>query len=66
MRATLENVAELGTRAALTGPVARGDVATVRGHLAAIPTSERDAYLAMARRTAVLADRIDELAAVLA
>lgn len=63
--ATLENVGELGVAAALTGPVARGDVATVRAHLAAIPASERDAYVAMARRTAVLAGRADVFDAVL-
>ena len=65
VRATLDNVAQLGTDDALTGPVARGDVATVRAHLDAIPMSERDAYLAMARRTAVLAGRSQELAEVL-
>jgi predicted short-subunit dehydrogenase-like oxidoreductase (DUF2520 family) len=65
MRATLDNVADLGTRAALTGPVARGDVATVRAHLAAIPDAEREAYVAMARRTAALAGRTEDLAEVL-
>src|SRR4051794_24422828 len=65
VRATVDNVAALGTRDALTGPVARGDAATVRAHLAAIPPAERDAYLAMARRAAVLVDRADELAPVL-
>lgn len=33
---TLENVRRWGTQAALTGPVARGDVGTVRRHLAAM------------------------------
>ena len=65
MQATLDNVADLGTRGALTGPVARGDVATVRAHLDAMPVTERPAYAAMARRTAVLAGRADEFAAVL-
>ena len=55
--ATVENVAELGPAAALTGPVARGDVETVRAHLRAIPVGERAAYVAMARRAAVLAGR---------
>jgi predicted short-subunit dehydrogenase-like oxidoreductase (DUF2520 family) len=66
LRGTLDNVAVLGTHDALTGPVARGDVATVRAHLDAIPVSERDAYRALARRAAELAGRGDELAAVLA
>jgi predicted short-subunit dehydrogenase-like oxidoreductase (DUF2520 family) len=44
----LQNVAEVGPAAALTGPVARGDWDTVARHLAAIDPSERPAYLAMA------------------
>jgi predicted short-subunit dehydrogenase-like oxidoreductase (DUF2520 family) len=52
--ASLENVLRLGD-AALTGPVARGDVATVARHLAElaahVPQVERP-YRAMARRTA--------------
>jgi predicted short-subunit dehydrogenase-like oxidoreductase (DUF2520 family) len=66
VRATLDNVTALGVRAALTGPVARGDTTTVRAHVAAVPATERDAYVAMARRTAVLAGTADELAEVLA
>jgi predicted short-subunit dehydrogenase-like oxidoreductase (DUF2520 family) len=48
VRATVDNVAELGPRDALTGPVARGDDETVRLHLEALDPSERDAYEAMA------------------
>lgn len=47
-RAALDDVAELGPVAALTGPVARGDEATVRRHLRALPPPERKAYRAMA------------------
>ncbi|HEY8548079.1 MAG TPA: DUF2520 domain-containing protein [Acidimicrobiales bacterium] len=47
-RAALDNVADLGPAAALTGPVARGDDATVRRHLDALPPDERPAYEAMA------------------
>jgi predicted short-subunit dehydrogenase-like oxidoreductase (DUF2520 family) len=36
VRQTVENVAELGTEAALTGPVARGDEATVAAQRAAV------------------------------
>ena len=53
VRATLDNVAELGPAAALTGPVARGDWATVDRHLAALDPSEHEAYgamVALARR----------------
>ena len=48
VRATVENVASLGPSAALTGPVARGDWATVERHLAALDPAERPAYEAMA------------------
>jgi predicted short-subunit dehydrogenase-like oxidoreductase (DUF2520 family) len=39
-------VAALGPAAALTGPVRRGDWATVERHLAALPADERAAYQA--------------------
>ena len=48
VRATVDNVAALGPAAALTGPVARGDEATVARHLATLPADERPAYEAMA------------------
>ncbi len=54
---SLGNVAELGPAAALTGPVARGDWDTVRAHLVALAPDEREAYLALARAAARLADR---------
>ena len=64
--ATIDNVAELGPRDALTGPVARGDVATIAAHLEALPVEERGAYRALARSAATLVDRDDEhLVAVL-
>jgi len=43
---SLANVERLGPAAALTGPVRRGDWATVERHLAALPTDERAAYQA--------------------
>ena len=52
----LANVAELGAAAALTGPVARGDWATVARHLEAIDPSERPAYLALAEAARRLVD----------
>jgi predicted short-subunit dehydrogenase-like oxidoreductase (DUF2520 family) len=55
---TAANLASLGVPDALTGPVARGDVETVRGHLAALRRSAPDllpSYVAMARRAAVVA-----------
>jgi predicted short-subunit dehydrogenase-like oxidoreductase (DUF2520 family) len=48
-RGSLDNVAALGPVAALTGPVARGDMETVRAHLAALDPAERPAYLELAR-----------------
>lgn len=51
---SLSDVADLGPAAALTGPVSRGDLATVQRHLDALPAEERDAYLAMAEQAARL------------
>lgn len=70
VQASLDNVATLGAAAALTGPVARGDIETVRAHLEALPADERDTYRALARAAYALAGRgagagDDELAAVL-
>lgn len=48
VRGTVDNVAALGPAAALTGPVRRGDTATVAAHLAALDPSERPAYEALA------------------
>ena len=42
VRQTVENVAELGPEGALTGPVARGDEATVEGQRAAVQQSAPD------------------------
>jgi predicted short-subunit dehydrogenase-like oxidoreductase (DUF2520 family) len=47
-RGSLADVAALGPRGALTGPVRRGDTATVERHLDALPPDERPAYEAMA------------------
>jgi predicted short-subunit dehydrogenase-like oxidoreductase (DUF2520 family) len=55
VRATLDNVERLGPTDALTGPLARGDLATVAAHLDAIPASERDAYTELAREAGRLA-----------
>jgi predicted short-subunit dehydrogenase-like oxidoreductase (DUF2520 family) len=44
VRATIENVAELGSRAALTGPAARGDAATIARHLEALSNEDRALY----------------------
>lgn len=51
----VENVGEEGPAAALTGPVARGDTATVSSHLARLSGDERALYSVLARRTLELA-----------
>jgi predicted short-subunit dehydrogenase-like oxidoreductase (DUF2520 family) len=53
VRATVENVAELGPAAALTGPAARGDEPTLERHRGALAADERPGYeagVALARR----------------
>lgn len=57
VRQTVDNVEALGTVDALTGPVRRGDEATIARHLAALDPAERPAYeaLADAARKLVLA-----------
>jgi predicted short-subunit dehydrogenase-like oxidoreductase (DUF2520 family) len=54
VRATVDNVEQLGPVAALTGPVSRGDDATVARHLAALAPAERPAYEALADQARVL------------
>jgi predicted short-subunit dehydrogenase-like oxidoreductase (DUF2520 family) len=44
MRGTIENMAEMGLASALTGPVARGDVETIRLHLKSLPEREARLY----------------------
>jgi predicted short-subunit dehydrogenase-like oxidoreductase (DUF2520 family) len=48
VRQTVDNVAALGAADALTGPVRRGDEATIARHLAALDPAERPAYEALA------------------
>ena len=57
VRATVENVADLGPAGALTGPVARGDWDTVAAHRRALAPDELAAYDAMAAAAARLAGR---------
>jgi predicted short-subunit dehydrogenase-like oxidoreductase (DUF2520 family) len=47
VRTTVENVATLGPAAALTGPAARGDEATLDRHRAALATDELPTYEAL-------------------
>ena len=59
VEASLANVFAFGAERSLTGPVARGDLATVAEHLNELPPSERDSYRAMAREAARLAGNRD-------
>jgi predicted short-subunit dehydrogenase-like oxidoreductase (DUF2520 family) len=56
---TLDNARALGIRAALTGPITRGDVGTLESHLAALRAHApgvTDLYVAAARREIDLAE----------
>ena len=55
-RDTVDNVRRLGPAAALTGPAARGDEATIARHLKALPPDERAAYEALVEEAKRLAD----------
>lgn len=59
VRSAMENAFSVGPAAALTGPVARGDVATVQTHLDALPDAERAAYRALAAEALRLSGRND-------
>ncbi len=54
-RDTLENVRRLGPAAALTGPAARGDEATITRHIQALPPDERAVYEALVNEAKRLA-----------
>lgn len=53
-RGALADVTDFGPVDALTGPVRRGDLATVQRHLDALPESERLAYQVLAEQAARL------------
>jgi predicted short-subunit dehydrogenase-like oxidoreductase (DUF2520 family) len=53
----LSDVAAMGVDRALTGPASRADMATIDAHLAAIPESERAAYVTMANVAFDVAER---------
>jgi predicted short-subunit dehydrogenase-like oxidoreductase (DUF2520 family) len=56
---SVQNAFSLGPSRALTGPVQRGDLATVEQHLRELDPAERDAYRALAREAARLTGRRD-------
>jgi predicted short-subunit dehydrogenase-like oxidoreductase (DUF2520 family) len=60
LRATTENVLQSGPERALTGPIRRGDVGTVRRHLAALENASpetKQLYVAAGLRTIAVAKR---------
>ncbi len=60
----VRNVFEVGARAALTGPIARGDTETVIGHLVAahqVSDSVGEQFRLLAEATAILAGRYSEV-----
>ncbi|MCZ7532308.1 MAG: DUF2520 domain-containing protein [Acidimicrobiia bacterium] len=62
VRAVVDNAFELGPDAALTGPIARGDVATVKAQIAAVRTAAPDmidAFIDLGRITADIAGNAD-------
>lgn len=60
MTALLDNALTDGP-AALTGPISRGDVETVRAHLAVLPDDVRPAYVALGLATTGLAEQAGRL-----
>lgn len=56
VRGTVDNVFDLGPAAALTGPAARGDEATLQRHRAVLDRSELGAYDAMVNQCRRLAE----------
>jgi predicted short-subunit dehydrogenase-like oxidoreductase (DUF2520 family) len=55
LRGTIQNLEHLGPTSALTGPIVRGDIDTVRLHLARLSGEERALYCALGRETLRLA-----------
>ena len=60
VEASVDNAFEMGPAQALTGPIARGDLKTVEGHLRALDAGDRDAYRSLAREAMRLVDRRSE------
>lgn len=55
IRGTLDNLESMGSQGALTGPVARGDLETVRLHLRVLESREGILYRALGREALALA-----------
>jgi len=73
LRSSLANIEQLGVPAALTGPIPRGDVDTIRRHLARLSAADRVLYcglglelLRLGRAAGLDASRADEIESLLA
>jgi len=55
MQGSLANALSMGPQQALTGPIVRGDAATVARHLAVLPLELQPAYRVLGERTVALA-----------
>lgn len=51
LKASADNVLEYGSEKALTGPIARGDVKTVKNHLSVLDLEKRNIYRLLAMKT---------------
>jgi predicted short-subunit dehydrogenase-like oxidoreductase (DUF2520 family) len=58
-RGTLDNLEEFGPERALTGPVMRGDLETIRLHLRVLEPEDRELYAALAKQLVDLATNLD-------
>jgi predicted short-subunit dehydrogenase-like oxidoreductase (DUF2520 family) len=58
MQGSLANALSMGTQQALTGPIVRGDAATVARHLAVLPPDLQPVYRTLGERTVALAGRV--------
>jgi predicted short-subunit dehydrogenase-like oxidoreductase (DUF2520 family) len=73
LRSSLANIEQLGVPAALTGPIPRGDVDTIRSHLARLSAADRVLYcglglelLRLGRAAGLDPSRADEIESLLA
>jgi predicted short-subunit dehydrogenase-like oxidoreductase (DUF2520 family) len=60
IRGTVENIVRRGPEEALTGPIARGDIATIRKHLNSLSTEEAALYRALGHAALDLAHLGDD------
>ncbi len=60
IRGTVENIVRRGPEEALTGPIARGDIATIRKHLNSLSTKEAALYRALGHAALDLAHLGDD------